>query len=593
MECPVLTFHTMASKSAVLVGDAMGLWRRDAAATTDPNADPRAVAEALGRMRSAAKTWHSADAIQDWHSSLVRSEAAASAIVRGRELQRIGGGAVMSPLPGTVLPASACEAKGWPQILSRKVATAFGAELPDCAEPAPLDRDALGGAPQRKSSNRVRSFMHRLDSAMLALRAALALMHSDRRRAALGHLSATARTELLKFMEVSSLHSASGIAASTLAPCASCTSKVGGQKIAKASHSSKLDSGLAGIPSKAASTKEPAVRKFRARYAGCGGAITHRTQSAKRRPSSRGAMQCHGARGGASSRRSAELRGVKTSRKGFFQAWVCFERIMMRSPMTTSSQEAIRFRQCLDRIRQLATAASESEKCKAGVNDTSSSLKERLACALAAVFSDRIDTDLPFSEEDIRYSTYVSAHSWVGRVDTPTTGSLDQVMLWHKQLARARSQGWLQLRAAWVKLLQEGRSLPGGNRGVAACRRDVGAEAAREYVDGIWQRQEARRKHVEERACVKEERAIAREAKRRHERLRRSVAAHTARTEKRAQALFDSAATRVERLLLTAPPPSRLRGQKRSPRSAQLAQAESGQRATKCARSVSGNHVLG
>lgn len=281
----------------------------------------------------------------------------------------------------------------------------------------------------------------RLELALSGLHAALKSMRSDPRRTALGRLSTLARAELLRFME-------------------------GGRPCRNA--------GAQPLPVE----RPPLAAKWAAPL-----------RSPKAGASGRGRRKLRAAsppKGPNRSQPEREMghRGVRKTHDGVFQAWVCFERLLVKSPAVTSMQKALRFRDVLEQLRDLTTDPPAT-----GGGGAGGGLRGRLMRALAAVFGGTA-AEVDLHQETLRYSTYVSAHSWVGRLDTPTTGSLEQVLDWHQRLSCARAAGWPQLRAAWISLLQEGRWLPRGSRGA---RDHMGPAAARALVDAAWRRKEAHR----------------------------------------------------------------------------------------------------
>mmetsp|Transcript_10110 Transcript_10110/g.31472 ORF Transcript_10110/g.31472 Transcript_10110/m.31472 type:complete len:193 (+) Transcript_10110:1796-2374(+) len=51
----------------------------------------------------------------------------------------------------------------------------------------------------------------------------------------------------------------------------------------------------------------------------------------------------------------------------------------------------------------------------------------------------------------------LSTGRWAGKVESPTTTSLEQAVAWRGRLLAARHQGWPEFRAEWVRVLSEER----------------------------------------------------------------------------------------------------------------------------------------
>jgi len=138
--------------------------------------------------------------------------------------------------------------------------------------------------------------------------------------------------------------------------------------------------------------------------------------------------------------------GVRAVPTGLFQASVSFNHILVRSGTSRSHTGALRFLAALRRFKELAMVGRE-ERVPFEVEEY---IRRAHSRALA---------EAQMCEEALRpsYCTYVSFGPKAGKVESPTTASLDQVLTWRRLLLDARPHGWLRLRSAWVQLLQEER----------------------------------------------------------------------------------------------------------------------------------------
>lgn len=207
--------------------------------------------------------------------------------------------------------------------------------------------------------------------------------------------------------------------------------------------------------------------------------------------------------------------GVRAVPTALFQASVSFEHLLIRSRTCRSYDGAKRLCDVLHRFRDLAGPSCTKED----VEDLPEGgwLRSCLSRALK---------EAGIEEEDLKpsYCAVVSTGVWAGRIETPTTASLEQVQEWRDRLLKARLRSWEEFRSVWIAILQEPR--PGGSSplqpDVAAARVDAAAA----------------RRRLPDPAAKVERRAAAAEARRKaaQERMERRVRARQARQQARQQA---------------------------------------------------------
>lgn len=215
--------------------------------------------------------------------------------------------------------------------------------------------------------------------------------------------------------------------------------------------------------------------------------------------------------------------GVRAVPTALFQASVSFDHLLIRSRTCRSYDGAKRLCDVLHRFRDLAGPSCAKED----VEDLPEGgwLRSGLSRALK---------EAGIEEEDLKpsYCAVVSTGVWAGRIETPTTASLEQVQEWRDQLLKARLRSWEEFRSAWIAILQEPR--PGGSSplqpDVAAARVDAAA-ARRRLPDPV---------------AKAKRRAAAAEARRKaaQERMERRVRARQERQQVRQQAKAKKAASR-------------------------------------------------
>lgn len=152
------------------------------------------------------------------------------------------------------------------------------------------------------------------------------------------------------------------------------------------------------------------------------------------------------------------LAGVRATR-GLFQATVSFNHILVRSNTSRSRLSAMRFLDVLRHFKQLALESAERNTCEA---------EECIRCAHSEALAECHEALRP------SYCTFVNLGRRVGKVESPTTASLDQVLNWRRRLLHAKSRGLSCLRSAWVELMQEER--PGHSMRLSACAAEARAD---------------------------------------------------------------------------------------------------------------------
>jgi len=165
----------------------------------------------------------------------------------------------------------------------------------------------------------------------------------------------------------------------------------------------------------------------------------------------------------------ARQRGIRIVPVGLFQAMVCFEHLLVRSGTSKSFAVVQKFHAALSLMRDLATASTASE----------SPFEARTLKAKAQALA-----ETSVLEEELRpsYSVTVSTGRWVGRVDSPTTASLEQALVWRERFLAAIEKGWPDFRSVWIMVLQEKR--PGHSS-------ELRTAEAESRVDKRWYRRQA------------------------------------------------------------------------------------------------------
>lgn len=359
--------------------------------------------------------------------------------------------------------------------------------------------------------------------ALRSLRGILADMDRDQRRTALRELSPLVRAELLSFMEQARSAPAWD---SCMASCVVPT----------------IHFAAGALP-----TAEAASGTVRIDAKPC---IAKRSQAHLRPPKLRKATHQGAKRSVIASRASL---GVKKIRPGVFQASVCFERFLMKSPATSSFELALKYRSILRRVRDSVRLSS----CTSiDTQDKKEHIQRPFGDRLREAMAHILATEESYSSGDccksFTFATYVSANSWVGKVESKYTASLEQALTWRERLGVARQQGWLTFRSTWIALLLEGSTSR-----LADAKHSGDAEVAAEaFVDAAWQRRSSCRKRLEERTRKRDRRHRALElshARRQAAHIQKCRALHAAHLAAHAKSLerrFRQLAAQVEQVLI-------------------------------------------
>ncbi|CAJ1358484.1 unnamed protein product [Effrenium voratum] len=137
--------------------------------------------------------------------------------------------------------------------------------------------------------------------------------------------------------------------------------------------------------------------------------------------------------------------GIRQVPVGLFQASISIQNLLVRSRTSRSLEFAARLHGVLQRFRELARSG------ESWMDAAELARAQAEACHEAGL-----------TEDELRPSYSVSLSTcWAGKVESPTTSSLQKAVVWRQRLLAARDSSWKQFRAAWVALLQEER--PGGS----------------------------------------------------------------------------------------------------------------------------------
>lgn len=169
--------------------------------------------------------------------------------------------------------------------------------------------------------------------------------------------------------------------------------------------------------------------------------------------------------------KNLQMGGVRTVPTGLFQAFVNYKHLVMRSRICKTREEASKLHSALRRMCELAEEAAVEHR---PWDD----------CLRLAFLRAPADIGIPQSELRPSFGAYLSTGPWAGRIESPTTTSLEQAILWRARLLAARNQSWQMLRNTWVAVLQETR-LGSSTR--------LSAAAAEQRVTRAWDRQAWRR----------------------------------------------------------------------------------------------------
>jgi len=167
------------------------------------------------------------------------------------------------------------------------------------------------------------------------------------------------------------------------------------------------------------------------------------------------------------------MEGVRCVPTGQFQASIAFQHLLIRSRTSRTYEGAKRFHFAL-RVFRMAAVAKDASIGGLTAEEALYQAKEK---ALAAS---------GLHEDDLRpsYCVSLSTGKWAGKVESPTTSSLQQALLWRRRLLSARSRTWSDFRAVWICVLVEGSSsrlshADAADRVDAAARRRGGGRARR------------------------------------------------------------------------------------------------------------------
>mmetsp|Transcript_37848 Transcript_37848/g.88472 ORF Transcript_37848/g.88472 Transcript_37848/m.88472 type:complete len:464 (-) Transcript_37848:173-1564(-) len=254
---------------------------------------------------------------------------------------------------------------------------------------------------------------------------------------------------------------------------------------------------------------------------------------------------------------------VRTVGGGRYQASIGFNNFVIRSRTCASRAEASSLARALCAIRaRVSSSADEALGASAGTaaggtdSKADSDFEQRLTKAFESV--SRVEAPclsiVESNRMQVTFSSSVSVGS-VGKIDSPTTTSLEQALEWRRRFLAARLLGWEAMRRTWLEVLQEPRLGCSKPLSLAAAHRRVESSfecwAERQASLGLKRQQRAKKAHAHSASLLRQRRTVVtkRQRDRTQARMEDRLSLHSwrvaQRLEQRSRQLVEKAKRRV------------------------------------------------